>query len=184
MSLFSAFFAVVCATWLSLSVLRFLSMYRTGSPLQAWRRFDPLCLIPVGAFFSPGPPVVEIGLVVRSRSSDGTDTEWSLLPGSIARRWWHVVWNPGKVDYRTTVDVCRGLLSAASQMEARDAMAIPRLQLTDEYLAVLRLVSAEVARSSPNASAVQFAVLSHDLSTDAVRTALLSAAHTIPKRLP
>lgn len=175
---------------IGLNVLRFSSMYRLGSRLQSWRRYDPLRLIPIGAFFSPGAPPTEFGLTIRGCSAHGVVSPWTALPRSVSRRWWHVVWNPGKIDYRLITDVCRGLLSAATAAVADgtrsagsvrwDAAASPLLQLSDEYIAVLRLAATEAGRLHPDTVAVQFAVTTRDLEAQApVEATLVSAAHRI-----
>jgi hypothetical protein len=170
-------FEAVLAVWTACSVLRFIHMYDPTSLFQRWRRWDPLRLVPVGAFFSPGVPRVEHFILVRDRLLSGSTTGWRETPKILPRRWSHAVWNPQKHDYRAKSDAARALLSTAMAMSEDDGQLPPRLCLTDSYLRILRYVSA--LPRVENVSATQFVVIEVDLMTRSIVRYVMSAPHNV-----
>jgi hypothetical protein len=60
------------------------------------RLLDGLFLIPEWKFFAPNPARGDFHLLYRDRLADGTLTPWTEVAPGEPRRWWNIVWNPGR----------------------------------------------------------------------------------------
>src|SRR5262245_58660337 len=111
--------------------------------LQGLRRWDQFGLVPDWRFFAPQPATGDFHLLYRDQTEEGHVTDWVEISIGIPRRWWNVVWNPGRRQRKAMFDLATELAREVQQSSTA------ALQVSVPYLAILCFVS---ARSRPLAS--------------------------------
>lgn len=177
MSVAEGAFALLLVVWTACSVLRFCNMYDLASPLQRFRRFDWFKLVPIGAFFGPEPPLLEYWILTRDVLADGHVTPWVEVPKLRPRAGWHAVFNPQKHIYKARSSLARRLILAREQLGQEAPGCPPTLVLSEQYLNVLRYVSALPRQTKPQGT--QFAVVETNIVTRRPERSLLSRVHAV-----
>jgi hypothetical protein len=99
------------------------------------RKFDLAGLIPNWPFFAPVPGTCDYYLLYRDELADRSLTDWREVPLCDDRRFWHVIWNPGKREKKALFDLTAALMGEVSEDKAE------LIQLSVPYLAILTYIS-------------------------------------------
>ena len=75
-------------------------------------------------------------MLYRDQLQDGTMTDWTEVSLCDMRRWWHMVWNPGRREKKALFDLTVALLN-----EAINAPALDLIQVSVPYITLLSFVS-------------------------------------------
>jgi hypothetical protein len=95
---------------------------------------DIFSFVPEWKFFAPNPAQGDYLLLYRDELADGTVTPWTEVRLAQARRWWNVIWNPGKRANKALFDA----VVEASQ----EAVLRPEILVTSiPYLTLLNYIS-------------------------------------------
>jgi hypothetical protein len=103
--LVSGFFGV----WFLLCLLVLVPRLRPY--IRAW---DIFSLVPEWKFFAPNPAQGDYILLYRDQLANGSITQWTEVSLAQKRRWWNVVWNPGKRANKALFDAVVEVSSEAS----------------------------------------------------------------------
>jgi len=103
------------------------------------RKLDWFSLIPEWRFFAPNPGQHDYHLLYRDKFQDGSLTQWTEIMLTTQRRWWNMVWNPGKRGNKAFLDtVIEFAQSAISGSDRALELSIPYLTLLNYVSSVPR----------------------------------------------
>ena len=105
----------------------------------AFPRLSMFALIPAWTFFAPTPGVHDLHLLYRDRAADGTERTVSYVPTIPVRRWFHVIWNPGKYHNKIVSDCSDSLLEELHLLR-KNAKEPRIILLSTPYLMLLNTV--------------------------------------------
>lgn len=161
--------AIFLGGWLLLSVL--VLVPRLTLPI---RLLDPLSVIPEWKFFAPNPAQGDYCLLYRDQFPDGSLTPWTEVVQSAGRRWWSMLWNPGK-------RANKALFDAVVELGRQARAQAEGLEASFAYLTLLNYVS--VLPRMSHARVTQFLILyshasRHDSQPEMV---FLSGLHSLER---
>jgi hypothetical protein len=181
---------VLLATWFALSVLGQIGVRNPSSRFQRIRRWDWFGLIPIWTFFAPRPSWTDYHLLYRDRLMDGNLTPWTEVVLIEQRRWWHIVWNPGKHERKALIDFVRTFTREVGRLKNKivqtdlelsgcTAAQLPAsIFMSSPYIALLHVVC-HLPRLS-KAHSTQFLIMKMDAVDSGDPSALiLSAFHEL-----
>jgi hypothetical protein len=101
-----------------------------------------LNVVPSWRFFGPVPAIMDMHLLFRTESGDGSPGHWREIPIPPQGRW-RAVWNPSRLEDKALNDLGNALSAGSHALRQRtpDAEQVQRaLQVSQPYLALLAWV--------------------------------------------
>ncbi|MDV2999579.1 MAG: hypothetical protein N5P05_001185 [Chroococcopsis gigantea SAG 12.99] len=162
----SYLFSFVLLIWFLLSIFRYIPK------VEKWIiRWDRLALIPQWNFFAPMPNESDYYLYYRVMNNS-TISPWREVVFSLDRKWYGMIWNPGRRNRKAFIDLCQALSQLAKSSREEVLTSIP-------YLLILNMV-VRICKNMPG-NIVQFSVCTvvPSESLQNLSIILLSELHSI-----
>lgn len=157
---------LVYGLWLLLTVVRSLS----PAPLTRLRVPRPLwALVPNWNLFAPKPSVADYYVYYRDQSGTLEPGPWQVAYQPDARKWFHGLWNPNKVQAKAVFDLVQQLANVVNQMEPGGEETVLK---SAPYLHLLHFVR-NLPRSEPR-ERIQFSIVVREPANQYEDTLLIS----------
>lgn len=159
--------------WLLLLIL---NQFQSGPIRRVASYLDPFRLLGIFTFFGPRPGCSDYYLLIRDRTADGCQGEWTLVPTIEPRAVSDLLWAPSKRLNKSVMD----LVNHLKRQDWPEDLNTDLLAFQLPYLVVLNYVSG-LPRSAPDRHLRQFMIVEQpgSFSDEQPRIILRSKYHEL-----